>query len=342
LTPQQTRVADIGEFGLIDRIRKLLPETSRKELMIGMGDDTAAIQIDENRALLLTCDIQVEGQHFQTEHLSFYQLGKRAMAVNLSDIAAMGGTPTFALVSMGLPDSLALTDFEQLIRGLADQLSQFSASIIGGNLTRIEKKLIIDITLVGEARLSQLVTRSGAKPGDRIFVSGKLGVAAAGLSLMEKYGKNYPGDFKDFVDKHVQPIPRIETGRRIAQSGFATAMIDLSDGLASDLFHICTMSRVGATIYQHRLPLPPGIDKIARLTGTPAIKLALYAGEDYELLFTVKAGTPQSWISSLAQESGIAITEIGQIVPDEAGYVLIDPQGNSLPLQPTGWDHFKK
>jgi thiamine-monophosphate kinase len=333
-------VADIGEFGLIDRIQKILPEIDRKDLIIGIGDDTAVIRINEQRALLITCDIQVEDQHFRLKNISPYQLGRRAMAVNLSDIAAMGGQPTYALVSLGFPRSFPLSDFDELFRGIKDEFALFSAHIIGGNLSNTSKELIIDITLLGEVSPNQIVTRSGAKPGDRIFVTGNLGESGAGFYVLEKYDKNYRREFYNLVQKHLQPVPRIEIGKRIAQSGFATAMIDISDGIASDLNHICIMSAVGAEIYQDRIPLPDGIDKVTYFSGRSALYLALHSGEDYELLFTIKPDTPDAIIHSISNETGIAITEIGKILTIESGYQLIDLQNRRVPIQPKGWDHF--
>jgi thiamine-monophosphate kinase len=335
-------VADIGEFGLIDRIQKVLPEVDRKDLIIGIGDDTAVIQINEQRALLITCDIQVEDQHFRLKNISPYQLGRRAMAVNLSDIAAMGGQPTYSLVSLGFPKTFLLADFDELFRGMKDELAVFSAYLIGGNLSNTQKELIIDITLLGEISPDQVMTRSGARPGDRIFVTGNLGESGAGFYVLEKYGKNYPREFHNLVQKHLQPIPRIEIGKRIAKSGFATAMIDVSDGIASDLNHICTMSDVGAEIYQDRIPLPDGIDRVTYFSGKSALYLVLHSGEDYELLFTMKPDMPDAAIHSISQKTGVAITEIGKILTLESGFYLIDLQNRRVPIQPKGWDHFSQ
>jgi len=263
------------------------------------------------------------------------------MAVNLSDIAAMGGKPTFALVSLGFPKSFALTDFENLFKGMRDQLAAFSAFVIGGNLSNTDHDLIIDITLMGEVNANQFLTRKGAKAGDRIFVTGDLGASGAGFYVLEKFGKDYPIEFEHLVQKHLQPVPRIEVGERITQSGFATAMIDISDGIASDLNHICTMSQVGAEIYQQKIPLPEGIDKVSSFSGKSAVQLALHSGEDYELLFTLKSNTPDTVLNSISNETGIAITEIGRILDQESGYHLIDLQNKYIHIQPKGWDHFR-
>ena len=334
-------VDEIGEFGLIDRIQQILPQVEHPDVQLGIGDDTAVIRIDEQRSMLITCDIQVENQHFRMLHISPRQLGRRAMAVNLSDIAAMGGKPTFSLVSLGVPESFALDDFENLFKGMRDQLADFSAIVIGGNLSKTEKDLIIDITMMGEVDTGKYLTRSGAKADDRIYVTGQPGASGAGFRVLEKFGINYPPAYEPLVQKHLQPIPRIDVGKRIAQSGWATAMIDISDGIASDLNHICTMSKVGAEIHQARLLLPDKIDEVTALSGIPGIDLALYGGEDYELLFTIKSATPKSIIDSIAKDTGIAITEIGIIQPREFKCFLIDLAQNRIPVQPKGWDHFK-
>ncbi|MBN1351072.1 thiamine-phosphate kinase [candidate division KSB1 bacterium] len=334
--------ADIGEFGLIDQIQKLLPEIDHKDVIIGIGDDTAVLRIDDARAMLITCDIQVENQHFRLQNISPYQLGRRAVAVNLSDIAAMGGRPTFALVSLGFPKTMAAADFDDLIKGMRDHLAEFSAFIIGGNLSSTEKDLIIDITMMGEMNSRQCLTRRGAKAGDRIFVSGEPGTSGAGFYMLATYGKACPPELAHLVQKHLQPIPRIEIGQRLAQSGFATAMIDISDGIAPDLNHLCSMSHAGAELYQAKFPLPSGIDNVSSLSGIAPLQFALHSGEDYELLFTMKSNTPASIIKSIIDETGIAITEIGKILPQASGYCMIDSDKNRIPVQSEGWDHFRR
>lgn len=335
-------VADIGEWNLIHRIQTMLPPIERHDVLVGIGDDTAVLRLDDQRALLMTCDIQVENQHFRRQQISPYQLGRRAMAVNLSDIAAMGGQPTFALVSLGLPDDFPATSFEALISGLRDQLAEFSAHIIGGNLSKTSHDLIIDITLLGESPVQQVLTRSGARPGDRIFVTGRLGASGAGFYLLEKYGKNYPREFDPLVQKHLQPTPRVDAGRLIAQSGFATSMIDISDGLASDLYQICSNSGVGAEIHWHRLPMADGIDQAATQLAQSVETLVLHSGEDYELLFTLRPETPATIVDSIAQSIAVPIAEIGCILTREAGYDLISTDRGRVSLRPTGWNHFRK
>lgn len=335
-------VGEVGEFPLIDRIGKILPAALDKDLLVGIGDDTAVIRIDRRRALLVTCDIQVEGRHFRFDHITPYQLGRRSMAVNLSDIGSMGGKPTYALVSMGLPAGFPVRSYDRLFEGMRDELEAHRARIVGGNLARTADFLVVDITMLGEAEVSRFLTRSGARAGDRIFVTGELGASGAGFQVLAAYGKRFPGRYRHLVRCHLLPTPRVEMGRKIARSGVATAMIDISDGVAGDLFHICSMSGVGAEIREDRLPLPERIGEVAGISGKTATDLALHGGEDYELLFTVPRRVPAEKVRSVAGGTGIAVTEIGTIVPREEGYRLVDSRGRKTPLVPAGWDHFRE
>lgn len=334
-------VEEIGEFPLIERIRKILPAAGDKDLLVDIGDDTAVIKLDDRRAMLLTCDIQVEGSHFRFEHITPYQLGRRSMAVNLSDIGAMGGKPTWALVSLGLPAGFPVKGYDRLFEGMRDELQPHGARIVGGNLARTRDFLVVDITLLGEADLPGVLTRGGARAGDRIFVTGTLGASGAGFQVLSAFGKRFPARYKELVKRHLLPTPRVDLGRRIAHAGIATAMIDLSDGVAGDLYHVCTRSGVGAEIHEDRLPLPERIGEVAETSGRSVIDLALHSGEDYELLFTVPPRVPAETVQSVFGESGVPVTEIGSIVERGGGYSLVDARGNRSPLKPAGWDHFR-
>jgi thiamine-monophosphate kinase len=334
-------VGEIGEFPLIDRIRNILPVSRNKDLLVDIGDDTAVVRMDDRRALLLTCDIQVEGRHFRFDRTTPYRVGRRAMAVNLSDIASMGGKPTYALVSLGLPADFPVKSYDRLFEGMRDELLPHRAYIIGGNLAQTRDCLIVDVTLLGEADLSRVLTRGGARVGDRIFVTGHLGASGAGFQALKAFGKKVPGKYKGLVDRHVLPVPRVDLGRRIARSGVASAMIDLSDGVAGDLHHVCTRSGVGAEIHEALLPLPKHIGEIAGKSGKSILDLALHSGEDYELLFTVPPGVSAGKIRSLSGDSGIPLTEIGRILRRDEGYCLVDSLGRRSPLRPAGWDHFR-
>jgi len=342
LTTTIATVANAGEFGLIRRIKQILPTVHNQNLIVGIGDDTAVIRLGDQQALLLSCDIQIENQHFRRDFISCYQLGRRALAVNLSDIAAMGGTPTFALVSLGLPRRFLLSDFEELYRGLRDEAEQFSTTIIGGNLSHSSENLIIDITILGEAAISNVVFRSGANVGDRIFVTGAPGTAASGLHVLQQFGKEYPHRLEDIVLAHLQPRARIEFAKKISTSRLANAMIDISDGLASDLRHIGEMSQVGAELYQSQLPLPNHQQEIEKISGQSIVELILNGGEDYELLFTVRLDLSTSQLYQIAAHTKVKITEIGRIVPASQGFHLITLNGHKQQMKPKGWDHFQQ
>ncbi len=335
-------VGEVGEFPLIDRIRKILPAAGDRDLLVDIGDDTAVIRIDRRRVLLITCDIQVEERHFRFAHITPYQLGRRSMAVNLSDIGAMGGKPTYALVSLGLPGDFPVKSYDLLFKGMRDELQPHGAWIVGGNLARTRDFLVVDVTLLGEADRSRVLTRGGARAGDRIFVTGSLGASGAGFQVLAAFGKRFPPRYRDLVTRHLLPTPRVDLGRRIARAGIATAMIDLSDGVAGDLYHVCTRSGVGAQIHEDRLPLPERIGEIAKRSGKTVVDLALHSGEDYELLFTVPRRVPAEKVRSVVSGTGVAVTEIGTIVPREEGYRLVDSRGRKTPLVPAGWDHFRE
>jgi thiamine-monophosphate kinase len=334
----EKNISGIGEFGLIERIKKLVPKASDDNILLGIGDDAAVIKITPQKWLLATCDIQIEDTHFRISHGTHYQLGRRSMTVNLSDIASMGGKPTYALVSAGLPPRMEVSGFDNLFRGMNDALAEHSAFIVGGNLARTSDKLIIDVFLLGEISPDQILLRSGAKPGDRVFVTGTLGASAAGFHVLENYGNEYPGEFAHLVRSHLEPIAKVQTGAEIAKSGYATSMIDISDGIAGDLKHICDDSNVGAEIFERDIPFPEKIEKLS--ISKNKIDLALNGGEDYELLFTMRSDTPLQLIQEIAAKTQIKISKIGRIVPKEEGFNIINGENQKLLLQPKGWDHF--
>jgi len=252
----------------------------------------------------------------------------------------MGGTPTYALVSMGFPSDFKVKQFDGIFKGMGDELNKYSALIIGGNLAHTSDKLVLDIFLMGEVSPDSILLRSSAQPGDRIFVTGQLGASAAGYHVLEKFGKKYPEEYRHFVEAHLQPTAKVEAGKQIAQSGYATAMIDLSDGIASDLRHICDSSGVGAEILEKGIPYPDKIDDIAKAVSKSKLDLSLHGGEDYELLFTMKPDTPSEIIEQIATETKTKVTEIGKVLTKEAGYTLVTADNNRQTLQPKGWDHF--
>jgi len=335
-------ISKLGEFALIERARTLLGNESDPRVLVGIGDDTAALQPTQGKILLVTCDTQVEGTHFRRDRMSAHDLGRRAAAVNLSDIASMGGAPTFALVSLSLPPDFPLSDFDDLFRGIGDQFRAFSAKVVGGNLASTAGGLVLDITLLGEVAPNQILTRSGARPGDRICVTGSLGASAAGLRAIERFGEAAETFFPELVRAHRLPSPRVLEGQEIARSGIATAMIDVSDGLAADLLHLCDASRVGAVVHMERVPVCRELLPAAERLGESPEILALSGGEDYELLFTARAGPEtDETLRQIADACGVALTIIGETVPKEEGTWIVHPDGRRTPLTAQGWNHFR-
>jgi thiamine-monophosphate kinase len=326
---------EIGEFGLIDLIRKRVAAFDPCVVQ-GIGDDAAVIEMG-GRALLVTTDILIEGIHFERSWMDPYHLGKKALAVNLSDIAAMGGTPKYFLISIGLPKSLSLSFISLLYRGLKEGAKRFRVDLIGGD-TSLSEKIIINICLLGEGRRKGLLFRRGARTGDDLFVSGTLGDAGLGLRILQRKGNK--GVPKGLIEKHLSPSPRIELGQAIAAQQCATAMIDVSDGLLIDTTHLLEESGVGARIREDRIPLSGLYRKWIRSYAKDSYEMALCGGEDYELLFTAPPEKREE-ISSLAISSKIPITCIGKILPKKEGLYIIKKDGKEYAPSCLGFEHFK-
>ncbi len=337
------RIADLGEFPLIHRLERIVAsDQDHADVLIGPGDDVAVLDVQGGNLLLATIDIQVEGIHFLPQLITPEQLGRRALAINLSDIAAMGGQPTFALVSLALPLDTEVDWVERLYRGMRTEADQYGVAIVGGNMTRSPAPISIDVALLGRVQREHLLTRSGAQPGDQVLVTGQLGDAAAGLQLAQH--PHLPlstADHRALLMRYLTPTPRVREGRRIAQAQCATAMIDLSDGLSSDIGHICERSRVGVRIRAAQVPIAPAVQHVARLTGVQPWHLALSGGDDYELCCTAPARAVPELMRSIKQETGTPLTVIGEILPSTAGRWLVLPDGQELALEEGGWEHFR-
>ena len=327
------KLSDLGEFGLINRIRKMSPGR-HPSLLVGIGDDSAVIRLPASAAVLVTTDLLLEGVHFDLSFTDFYSLGWKSAAVNLSDIAAMGGSPRFCLTALGLPRSITTEQVVEFYRGFHSMLRSHRAFLAGGDTCASRRGLFISVTAIGEAMPSRTITRAGARPGDKVFVTGTLGDSAAGLELLKAgVGREEPG-MRRLVQKHLRPIPRVAEGRKLARAGCVSAMIDLSDGLSSDLTHICSQSGVGADIIAGQLPLSTALRKWSSQLPQPALQYALAGGEDYELLFTVPPGRVKR-LHALK----LPVTEVGTVTKRK-GVRLIDGSG-SRELPPAGYDHFR-
>jgi thiamine-monophosphate kinase len=334
-----TTIAELGEFGLIARLTAGLPQPA--SVIIGVGDDAAVLDIGGDELIVATCDAQVEDTHFRLRHTNPYDIGRRALAVNLSDIAAMGARPRFALISLLLPPTLDVAILDGIYAGLRAEGAQYNVALVGGNIARNAERLIIDITLLGTGMRGRLLRRDSAKPGEVVMVTGNLGSAAAGLLVLEDEqlaAEIAPESLVVVLAAHRTPTPRVAAGQWLAQHGVTTG-IDISDGLAADLSHICQASGVGANIEAESLPIRPEVAMIATLADRQPQDLALFGGEDYELLFTVPADRADVLAQDLFAAIGVEATAIGTV--SEGTALTIFRQGKPSPLPPTGWDHLR-
>ncbi|OGP62019.1 MAG: thiamine-phosphate kinase [Deltaproteobacteria bacterium RBG_13_47_9] len=325
----------IGEFGLINEIRKWTA-FSDPSLLQGIGDDVAVIEMRDN-TLLLTTDILIEDVHFDRSWIDPYQLGKKALAVNLSDIAAMGGTPKYFLISLGLPKSLSFSFISLFYRGLKREGEKFQVKLIGGD-TSLSQKIVINICLLGEGRKQDLLFRSGARVGDDLFVTGTLGDAGLGLKILRKKGKK--GAPNGLIKKHLSPCPRVQLGQAIAHQRCATSMIDVSDGLLTDTKHLLDESKVGARIWEDQIPLSRLYRKWVLSYRKDPYQFAFTGGEDYELLFTAPSDKREE-ISVLARSLKIPISRIGEILPRKEGFHILRRDGKRHVPVRLGFEHFR-
>lgn len=340
-TESDVTVHDLGEFGVIARIAAGIP--SRSEVHIGIGDDAAVLNWAPGYQLVVTGDSLVEGRHFAMDTFTAEQVGRRALAVNLSDIAAMGGEPMFALISLVLPPTLPIAWIDGLYAGLRAQARDFATAIVGGNVAGTSGPLVIDVTLIGRVPAGSAVLRSGANPGDRLCVTGTLGLAAAALLDMTGPPASPPPLSAAVARARaalLTPYPRVTAGQIIARARLATAMVDISDGMAADLAHLCESSHVGALVEAGALPIADDTIQIARAHGREALDLALHGGEDYELLFAVAPEGASAAVSALG-DAGIPATPIGWLTPPEEGLRLRSADGALAPLPTGGWDHLR-
>jgi thiamine-monophosphate kinase len=329
------KLSRIGEFGLIETIKRSVPLTAQS-VLVGIGDDAAVLKADRTRAMLVTTDMLLEHVHFDLSYTDFYSLGWKAAAVNLSDIAAMGGSAKCGLVSLGIPESVDSGAVQKFYRGLNNAFRKFAVSLVGGDTNRSQNGFVVNVVIIGETEQKNVILRSGAKPGDRIYVTGTLGDSAAGLILLQSGRQPADAIERRLARKHLRPDPRMGWGRQLALSGCVSAMIDVSDGLSSDLGHICDLSKVGAILHEKNIPLSKDLKLAARAAGVSALDLALTGGEDYELLFAV----PKNAVGKFSRQR-IPATEIGEITASRPIELIGADNGIRL-LKPVGFDHFAR
>jgi thiamine-monophosphate kinase len=327
------------ESEIISRLRKLARVTG--EVLVGIGDDAAVISLPGGKDLIACCDLMVEGVHFRSEWAPPRLLGRKALTVNLSDVAAMGAIPKFAMISIAVPPGFRAEFIDDLYKGLFEMANASGVKIIGGDTSSSRDSLFIDVSVIGECESGRAVTRRGARPGDRIYVSGSLGASALGLSLLEDGfrldGSNVVSDAIRAMSRHLAPEPRLQLGRALGEAGLATAMIDISDGLSTDLWHILDESGCGAIIHADAIPIAKSVRSFASdAQGIDALRLALDGGEEYELLFTVRPEDERR-IAELLISSDVALTAVGEIV--ERGGLQLEREGSLEPVQPAGYEH---
>jgi len=372
-----------GEFDFIERLRRAelkrldSPRTHsslaapHSSLLLGIGDDAAVIRQRAGFDTVVTADLLVEGIDFDLEHFpaSARDLGHKALAVSLSDVAAMGARPRFCLLAVGVPARRWRTNFlAQFYAGLGALAERHGVRLVGGDISRTPERVVVDSVVLGEVRHGRAVRRAGARPGDQIFVTGSLGGAAAGLQLIEAHARARRGDAtkqpvevdeapetarakrqrmraglrlssaqRRLVQRQTRPEPRVEWGLFAGGRRLATAMIDLSDGLSSDLAHLCRESGVGARVEAESLPLDPDLEA-AGLGGADLLSLALDGGEDFELLFTVR---PRDASKLPREVGGVPVTRVGEITAGRGRLSLVR-QGRARPLRPGGFEHFRR
>ncbi len=336
----------MNEFDFIDHLRAQTEARGYpSELLCGIGDDAAVIKQITGHDAVVSADLLVEDIDFRRDATQPRLLGHKALAVSLSDIAAMGARPRWALVSLGIPPDTWASDFvAELYEGILSLAYGYEVRLIGGDLSRAPKQIVIDSIVMGECARGNAVFRSGAKPGDHLFVTGSLGGSAAGLRLIERGARVGIHELEDpdvrsiqeLLMRHLRPAPRVGWGLVLGEQRLASAMIDISDGLSSDLHHLCRESKVGAIIESGKLPID---SRVAALCGRRALDpliLALHGGEDFELLFAV---SPENVPRLPGKVDGVGLTEIGEIRPQSEG-IRVSEGSRLWDLKPLGWKHF--
>ncbi len=344
-----TPISQVGEFGLIDRLRHALGRPADDALIHGIGDDAAVYRAGVGQVHVVTTDLLVEGVHFDRTFVPMRYLGWKAIAVNVSDIAAMNARPRWATVGLGLPNNVSVEQAESMYEGMAEACAAMGLTIIGGD-TVAATKLTLSVTVVGEAAEDAIVTRAGARPGDLLCVTGDVGSAAAGLRVLLAGKQRLEGggdgadapapavdlaEYSYLVERQLYPRPRLDRVAHWAEKAVRPhALIDVSDGIASEVNHICRSSDVGAVVEGGLLPLHVQTVHAAEHFNEPPEAMALYGGEDYELLFAL----PES-MAAMLDASTFAV--IGTVVERDEGVTLRRPDGEVVPLEAGGFRHFE-
>jgi thiamine-monophosphate kinase len=338
-----------SEFDFINHIRNQAAKVSAPDLVFGIGDDAAVLREQAGRETLVTVDLLVEEIDFKLDYAPPRLLGHKALAVSLSDIAAMGGSPAFSLLTLGIPKQFqtsnpeSQTFFEEFFAGYFALAEENSVALIGGDISSTPDRVTIDSIVIGRCRAGHAVRRGGAKIGDAIYLTGSVGASAAGLKLLldgARVDKNEDSLTQSALLAHLRPEPRVAFGERIGGRGLAHAMIDISDGLAQDLAHICEESGVAAIVNFDSIPVADEIGLLS-MWHDAAFEFAVYGGEDFELLLTANRDNEAELFETAAGRD-LKLSRIGEIIPAEKGRpdLLLRPRGEVKPLSIRGFDHF--
>ena len=341
---ERTELDQLGEFGLIDQLTQDFPLRNASSLK-GVGDDAAVINHEGYRTLV-SVDLLVEGIHFDMTYTPLKHLGYKAAVVNFSDIYAMNGTPTQIVVGLGVSNRYSVEALDALYAGIRLACEQYGVDMVGGDTTSSRSGLVISITVIGMAKEEEIVYRNGAKANDLLCVSGDLGGAYMGLLILEREKAEYLANptmqpqlegFDYVLQRQLKPEARKDVVARLKALGIKpTSMIDISDGLASEILHLCKESGVGCQLYEDKIPLDPSTSKISKDFQIVPSVAALSGGEDYELLFTIDQCDYEK-IKTMSDD----VTVIGYMTPDKDIAELITPDNHAIPIKAQGWNHFR-
>jgi len=342
-TPKRTEIGAIGEFGLIDKINQRVVLQHASTLK-GIGDDAAVLDGGSDHKKLISTDMLLEGVHFDLSYIPLTHLGYKAVTVNVSDIAAMNGIPKQMTISLGLSNRMSVEAVEALYEGIHAAAKDYQIDIVGGDTTSSRSGLVISITLIGESAPDNIVYRNGAKEGDILCLSGDIGSAYMGLQILEREKEVFKVDpnmqpqldkYSYIVGRQLRPKARMDVIHELRDLGILpTSMIDISDGLASEIFHLCKQSQKGACIYEDKLPIEKQTFETAAEFSMDPNTAALNGGEDYELLFTID----QKDFEKMKNHDDI--TTIGYMHAPDLGKVMVTNNKNTIELTAQGWIHF--
>jgi len=328
-----------SERQLIDQIRRLCGGRGDERVIRGIGDDCAVVRLTEGLLQLVSTDALVENIHFNLTWHPAVKLGRKAASVNISDIAAMAGIPRFAFLTLGLTADTDSAWLDGFLQGFKDVLDEHGVLLLGGDTVKSVEALLFSVTVLGEVAENEICFRSGARPGDLILASGTLGDAAAGLAVCRNRLADPHNRYAPLVARHLDPLAKVELGRFLGASHKVHAMLDSSDGLATDIAHLCKESGVGAEIFADRLPMSKALRELAEGQGLDPLYLALSGGEDYQLLLTVAEGDAAALVEGCRAQLGEKLTVVGRIVGGRG--VMLEQDGGLQDISFQGYDHFR-